>query len=1069
VIWTDVVGVNAVGNGLTKTAADGWNAGAASTQSITSDGYVEFTTEETTTNKMVGLTRAVADSGYATIDFGIFLTGGGAIYIYEDGVSVTGGNAFATYAAGDVFRVQVVGGVVSYLQNGSLLDTSSKTAAFPLVVDASLYSTGATVENVTLTTTSSYWQNVVGVSVVAQSLTKTGSAGWNAGASTTTSLSGDGFVEFTTGETNTNKMVGLTHAVTDSGYATIDFGIFLMGGGSIDIFEDGQLAVTEGSYAAGDVLRVQVVGSTVTYLQNGAVLFTSTRGPTFPLVADASIYDAGATVENVTIAEGIPFWQNIVGVSTSGQSLTKTAAAGWNAGASTIASLGGDGFVEFTTGEANKHKMAGLTHTVTDSGYVTIDFGLFLAADGSVSVYEDGSLEGSFGSYVAGDVFVVQVTGGVVTYLKNGALLYTSTRSPTFPLVADASLYSTGATVDALSLTTGAPFWTNIVGVTVSGPNLTKTGATGWNAGASTLGSLSGDGYVEFTTSDTNTDRMVGLTHTVADSGFATIDYAVDLMIGGGVALYEDGAGVPGLYQNGSSVSYAPGDVLRVQVQGGVVSYWKNGAVFAVSQRAPVFPLVGDASLYQTGATVDDVSLTNGIPFWQGASGVTSSGPSLTKTGADGWNAGASSIAELDGDGYAELTTGETTTYKLAGLTHAISDHGYATIDYGILLSASGTVSVYEDGTDQGGFGSYTATDVFRVQASFGVVTYLKNGTVFYASTKAPVFPLVLDASLYSQGATLRASAVSRFGIAGGRDFACAVVRGGVQCWAAGTAPARVPGLASNVQAVAADADHACALVAGGGVLCWQYGTHEAPGLFSDLTSAQLITGAGGSAGSDYGFCAILNGGVECWTLSDPTTSSPAPVSGLTSGVQLVATSETHSCALLGGDAFCWGTNASGELGSGSTKDSSTPVQVSGLTSGVRFIATGYAHTCAILLGGAIDCWGSDPYGETGGGGLVPAQVTGLTSGGQSLALGELHSCAIVNGGAQCWGYDGEGELGNGSNGNSSVPVQVSGLTNGVLAISAQAYGSCALVGSTAECWGAGYGNVPVSVGPWAP
>ena len=68
---------------------------------------------------------------------------------------------------------------------------------------------------------------------------------------------------------------------------------------------------------------------------------------------------------------------------------------------------------------------------------------------------------------------------------------------------------------------------------------------------------------------------------------------------------------------------------------------------------------------------------------------------------------------------------------------------------------------------------------------------------------------------------------------------------------------------------------------------------------------------------------------------------------------------DTFSCALSSsGGVVCWGSNAYGQLGDGTTTDRLTPVQVSGLASGVRAIGAGAYHTCALLTGGAVRCWG---------------------------------------------------------------------------------------------------------------
>ena len=58
---------------------------------------------------------------------------------------------------------------------------------------------------------------------------------------------------------------------------------------------------TFGEYEAGDELEIRVVGDTVSYHKNGALLHTSTRKPVFPLRADCSFDDPGARAEGVRL------------------------------------------------------------------------------------------------------------------------------------------------------------------------------------------------------------------------------------------------------------------------------------------------------------------------------------------------------------------------------------------------------------------------------------------------------------------------------------------------------------------------------------------------------------------------------------------------------------------------------------------------------------------------------------------------------------------------------------------------------------------------------------------------
>jgi hypothetical protein len=302
-----------------------------------------------------------------------------------------------------------------------------------------------------------------------------------------------------------------------------------------------------------------------------------------------------------------------------------------------------------------------------------------------------------------------------------------------------------GAT-DALTAVT----WTDAVGVDVAGNHLVKSSATpGWNAGAVSVETLTGDGSVELTTDETTTAKMAGLSAGDFDQSYQDIDFAFYLRADGVVAVREAGLA------RGTFGTYQAGDLFRIQVDGGVVTYWQNGALLYTSGAVPSFPLLVDTSLRTTGATISDVVLA-AAPFWTDPVGAEVDGADLVKTAPDDlWNAGAASIASLAADGYAEFTTGENTTAKMAGLSSGNSGPGYADIDFAVYLKANGTIGVREAGLTRGSFGPYAAGDIFRISAIGGVVTYARNGAVFYTSGQAPSFPLLLDSSLRTPGATI--------------------------------------------------------------------------------------------------------------------------------------------------------------------------------------------------------------------------------------------------------------------------------------------------------------------------
>jgi alpha-tubulin suppressor-like RCC1 family protein len=155
--------------------------------------------------------------------------------------------------------------------------------------------------------------------------------------------------------------------------------------------------------------------------------------------------------------------------------------------------------------------------------------------------------------------------------------------------------------------------------------------------------------------------------------------------------------------------------------------------------------------------------------------------------------------------------------------------------------------------------------------------------------------------------------------------------------------------------------------------------------------------------------------------------SSPA-----TDGWAAVSAGAAHTCAVrTDGTLWCWGWNLLGQLGLGDQPDQELPQQVTApAADGWSLVEAGGEHTCA-LRGHALWCWGHNASGQLGIGGTtdqnVPRRVPVPTRRGWGLVtVGDHHTCATRTGHELwCWGENFHGELGLGGRADQHRPQQV--------------------------------------------
>jgi hypothetical protein len=329
--------------------------------------------------------------------------------------------------------------------------------------------------------------------------------------------------------------------------------------------------------------------------------------------------------------------------ATSAITKTSGVAETWDAGAvsvsptQTIAS--GDGYVEATVDALNSWRMVGLSHGDTDQSNTDIDFAAYMAHN-VFKASEGGVIKATITNLAVGDKVRVAVENGLVRYYINNTAVYTSTATPTYPLLVDTSILTAGkkisgvvlcapchvyyyhqdhlgsvraltdstarvvatynydaygrrnytnnngvgATASAGNIYNQPVSWTNAISVT-SAPTLTfntiqRTGGPDnvWNAGAvSTQQIRGGDGYVEVRLESTLTYRQIGLSHGDSNQTDSDIDYAAYLRATD-LKVIEGGVEKYWLQQ-----VLVAGDVVRVAVEGGKVKYYINSTAVYTS------------------------------------------------------------------------------------------------------------------------------------------------------------------------------------------------------------------------------------------------------------------------------------------------------------------------------------------------------------------------------------------------------------------------------------------------------------------------------------------------------
>lgn len=402
-----------------------------------------------------------------------------------------------------------------------------------------------------------------------------------------------------------------------------------------------------------------------------------------------------------------------------------------------------------------------------------------------------------------------------------------------------------------------------------------------------------------------------------------------------------------------------------------------------------------------------------------------------------------------------------------------------------------GTISAYSwnfgDGSAAGS--GATPTHTFQAVGSYNVtLTVTDNG----GATNSTLHQLSVS------GATTTLPGIAS--IDNGDLTVCAVgVDGTAWCWgpndfgqlgtgdtATGYVPrAAAPGYQFSKVVVSNGGAFTCGITTAGVAYCWgnQEGGRLGDGIVAP--SGQFVTTpvavAGGrvftdiAAGGDHA-CAVAAGGdAYCWGHNrygqlgtGSTSDSPIPVA-VSGGLKFtsITAHQTVTCGIsTDGDGYCWGNGATGTLGNGSSSATNVPLRVSG---GLKFasLQLGVWSACAVTTAGDGYCWGTNGSGELGIGSMTPSESLQPlpVAGGykwKAISAGVAVTCGVTaTGQGFCWGGDTSGERGDGPATPAVVSSPVPVVGDLVFDAVDADWVSCGVAGGAAYCWGPGrYGSI---------
>jgi alpha-tubulin suppressor-like RCC1 family protein len=385
--------------------------------------------------------------------------------------------------------------------------------------------------------------------------------------------------------------------------------------------------------------------------------------------------------------------------------------------------------------------------------------------------------------------------------------------------------------------------------------------------------------------------------------------------------------------------------------------------------------------------------------------------------------------------------------------------------DPGATLTITGdpsmTIRISLDGTDP------TTTHPEIVS---GTTLFAGNYTVKARSYTSSGTASAVSTATYSLSSALAAGSVAD----GNTHAALATPDGRVLTWGRnsngklgdGTLTDRRTAAAINnltgVIAVSAMAEHNLALTLDGRVYAWgdnlfgQLGDGSTADRRLPVLVPSLIDIVQVRAGVDHSLALTADGQVFAWgtgfdgQLGNGSMDLSSPVPSLVGGlppVKFIAAGDDTSYAVTtDGAVYAWGLNDWGQLGDGTLIDRATPTLIAVL-SDIDAVEAGEYHALARTRDGRTFVWGANDFGQYGIGSISPGPVTtpveiaGFSSAAFSVSWGSTMALR-VDGALLAWGYNTNGEIGDGTTTHRELPT----LVNGPASVSAFEIGQRSMI-----------------------